>query len=57
MTNFRLKDFADNNYKHDYIGRKLYKLVENSVGKGEIACYEHFLLLLQCFQKTSTADT
>ena len=27
------------------------------VGKGEIARYEHFLLLPQCFQKTCTADT
>ena len=25
--------------------------VENTVGKGEIACYEHFLLFPQCFQK------
>ena len=25
--------------------------VENTVGKGEIARYEQFLLFLQCFQK------
>ena len=25
--------------------------VENSVGKGENAGYQHFLLFLQCFQK------
>ena len=25
--------------------------VENTVGKGEIACYEQFLLFPQCFQK------
>ena len=31
--------------------------VENTVGKGEIARYEQFLLFPQCFQKTSTADT
>ena len=30
--------------------------VENTVGKGEIARYEQFLLS-QCFQKTSIADT
>ena len=30
--------------------------VENTVGKGEIAGYEHFLLFPQCFQKTCTAD-
>ena len=28
--------------------------VENTVGNGEIACYEQFLLFLQCFQKTCT---
>ena len=27
------------------------KLVENTVGKGEIARYEQFLLFTQCFQK------
>ena len=26
-------------------------------GKGEIACYEQFLLFQQCFQKTCTADS
>ena len=31
--------------------------VENTVGKGEIARYEQFLLFPQCFQKTCTADT
>ena len=30
---------------------------ENIVGKGEIACYEQFLLFPQCFQKMCTADT
>ena len=30
--------------------------VENTAGKGEIACYEQFLLFPQCFQKTCTAD-
>ena len=33
-----------------------YKRVENIVGKGEIAHLEQFLLFLQCFQKTYTAD-
>ena len=31
-------------------------LVENIVGKGEIAHYEQFLLFPQCFQKLSVAD-
>ena len=38
-------------------GRKFSKWVENTLGKGEIAHYEQFLLFSQCFQKTSTADT
>ena len=53
-TNFRLsklKEFADNNFKFDENGRKLSKRVENTVGKGEIAHYEQFLLFPQCFQK------
>ena len=32
-------------------------MVENTVGKGEIARYEQFLLFLQCFQKICIADT
>ena len=47
----KLKEFADNNFKFDEIGRKLSKQVENTVGKGEIAHYEQFLLFPQCFQK------
>ena len=38
-------------------GRKISKIVENTVGKGEIAHYEQFLLFSQCFQKTLSADT
>ena len=38
-------------------GRKFSKLLENTVGKGEIARYEQFLLFSQCFLKTCTADT
>ena len=53
----KLKDFADDNSKFDENGKKLSILVENTVGKGEIAHYEQFLLFPQCFQKTCTADT
>ena len=28
----------------------------NTVGKGEIACYEQFLLFPHCFHKTCAAD-
>ena len=37
--------------------RKFFKRVEKTVGKGEIAHDEQFLLFLQCFQKTCTAET
>ena len=30
--------------------------VENIAAKGEIACFEQFPLLPQCFQKSSAAD-
>ena len=54
----KLKEFADDNFSFDENGRKFSShLVENTVGKGEIARYEQFLLFPQCFQKTSTADT
>ena len=51
------KEFADDDFKFEEIGRKLSKWLENTVGKGEIARYKQFLLFPQCFQKTCTADT
>ena len=48
----KVKEFADDNFKFDENDRKFSKSVENTVGKGEIARYEQFLLLPQCFQKT-----
>ena len=33
------------------MAEKLFKPVENTVGKGEIARYKQFLLSPQCFQK------
>ena len=47
----KLKEFAEDNFKFDENGRKFSKRVENTVGKGEIARYEQFLLFPQCFQK------
>ena len=47
----KLKQSADDNFEFDVNSRKFYKLVENTVGKAEIARYEQFLLFLQCFQK------
>ena len=51
LDSSKLKEFADDNFKFDENGRKLTKWVENTVGKGEIAHYEQFLLFPQCFQK------
>ena len=51
-----LKVFADDNFKLDESGGKLYKRIENIVEKGEIAYYEHFLLFSWCFQKACTAN-
>ena len=47
----KLKQFADNNFEFDENGRKLSKWVESTVGRGEIARHEQFLLFPQCFQK------
>ena len=52
-----MKHFADDNFKFDENGRKFSIWEENTVGKGEIARFEQFLLFPQCFQKSSTADT
>ena len=51
LDSCKLKQFADDNFKFDKNGRRLSKQVENTEGKGEIACYEQFLLFPQCFQK------
>ena len=54
LDSSKLIEFADNNFRLDENGRKFSKRVESSVGKGEIARYEQFLLFLLCFQKTCT---
>ena len=57
LDSSKLKEFADDNSKFDENGRKFSKWFENTVGKGEIARYEQFLLFPQCFEKSCTADT
>ena len=52
----KLEEFADDNFEFIENGRKSTEKIENTVGKGEIARYEQFLLFPQCFQKTCTAD-
>ena len=49
LDSSKLKEFADGNFKFDENGRKFFKRVENTVGKGAIARYEQFLLFSQCF--------
>ena len=51
------KNYADDNSYCDENYKKFSERVENTVGKGEIACNDQFLLLPQCFQKTCNADT
>ena len=50
-----LTHYQTTNFRHfqtKRVCRKLSSWVENTVGKGEIACYEQLLLFPQCFQKT-----
>ena len=51
LGSFKLKEFADDNFKFDENGRKLSQWVENIGGNREIARYEQFLLFSKCFQK------
>ena len=51
-----LKWVENKNFMFDENDRKFLKWVENTVGKGEIARCEQFLLFPQCFQKTCSAD-
>ena len=53
----KLKELADNNSKFDKNEGDFSKRVENTVGKGEIAHYEQFLLFPQCFQMICFAET
>ena len=48
----KLKD----SFKFDENSGKFSKKAKNSAGKGEITCYEQFLLFPRCFGKTCTAD-
>ena len=46
-----MKQSADDNFEFDVNSRKFSKLVENTVGKGEIACYEQFSPFPTVFSK------
>ena len=49
-----LKAFADDKLNVVRMMIPLLDRVENTVGKGENAGYQHFLLFLQCFPKPSS---
>ena len=51
----KLKQSANKKFKCDENGGNFSERVENTVGKGEIARYEQFLLFPQCFQKSCPA--
>ena len=57
LDSSELKEFADDNFKCVKNDKKISKPVENTVGKGEIACYVQFLLFPLCFEKNCTPDT
>ena len=49
----KLKAFADDKINVTQKLKFVFERVENIVGKGENAGYQHFLLIPQCFQKAS----
>ena len=49
----KLKLFADDKINVTTEMKLVLKKVENIVGKGENAGYQHFLLFPQCFQRAS----
>ena len=52
----KLKAYADDNLNVAKMMIYLFNRVENTVGKGENAGYQHFLLFPQCFQKSCSID-
>ena len=54
---FIMKAFADNKINENKKMKFCLKRVENIVGKGQNAGYQHFLLFPQCFQKSSISGS
>ena len=52
----KLKAFADDNLNVAKTVKFLFDRVENIVGKGENAGYQHFLLFLHVFKKVLCQD-
>ena len=53
----KLKAHADDKLNVERMVISLYDKVENTVGKGENAGYQQFLLFLQCFPKPSPLES
>ena len=53
----KLKAFADNKLNFAKMTISLLDRVESTVGKGENAVYQHFLLFPQSFSKPSSLDS
>ena len=49
----KFKAFADDKINVTQKLKFVWERVDNTVGKGENAGYQHFLLYAQCFQRTS----
>ena len=54
---FQIERVCRRQFQIGWKWQKVLQRVENTVGNGEIAHYEQFLLFPQCFQKTCTTDT
>ena len=53
MTNFRFFQ-SERQFQINENGKKFSRPIENTVGKGEIACYKQFLIFPQCFHSADT---
>ena len=51
LDQFKLKAFTDDKIKCDLKWKFVSERIENILGKGENAGYQHFLLFPKCFQK------
>ena len=49
LDSSKLKQFADDSFQIDDDGRESFKIVENTVGTGEMAHYDKFLPFPQYF--------
>ena len=54
LDSSKFKAFADGNLDMAIVIRYFFDKVENIVGKGENAGYQHFLLFQKCFQEFSS---